>query len=104
MLIEWANRSAPAAASRKPPRRGVSATRSNRRRPLLEPELLAHDSYSCELFPGSRPFPTRRPADFQHVGQVFDAAGEPRMGDIDGFLRGNPAPAACRGEPEWTYG
>ena len=29
--------------------------------PLVAREVLAHDSYSCELFGGSRPFPTRRP-------------------------------------------
>ena len=51
--------------------------------PLVEREVLAHDSYSCELFAGSRPFPTKRPADFQHVGQVFDARGRTRGDDID---------------------
>ena len=72
--------------------------------PLVEREVLAHDSYSCELFAGSRPFPTKRPADFQHVGQVFDAAGRTRGDDIDSFTRGVVVPPACRGRPEWTYG
>eukprot|EP00964_Phaeocystis_antarctica_P107338 scaffold72078_cov51-Phaeocystis_antarctica.AAC.1 len=31
---------------------------------------MAHDAYSCNKYPNSRPFPTRRPADYQHVGQV----------------------------------
>ena len=72
--------------------------------PLVEREVLAHDSYSCELFAGSRPFPTKRPADFQHVGQVFDARGRTRGDDIDSFTRGVAVPPACRANPEWTYG
>ena len=38
------------------------------------------------------------------MAQVFDARGRPRLDDVDAFLRGNPAPAACRGEAAWVYG
>lgn len=72
--------------------------------PLVAREVLAHDSYSCELFGGSRPFPTRRPADFQHVGQVFDGNGRTRGDDIDSFTRGVAVPEACRGRAEWVFG
>ena len=72
--------------------------------PLVLHDILAHDAYTCDSFPGSKPFPTRRPFDFQHVGQVFDADGKPRLDDVDSFIRGRPVPANCRGDPAWTYG
>ena len=65
---------------------------------------LSHDAYSCEKYPHAKPFPTKRRRDFQHVGQVFDAADKPRMGDIDGFIRGRGAPVQCRKRDEWRYG
>ena len=40
-------------------------------RPSVKGSQLAHDAYSCHKYPNSRPFPTRRPADYQHVGQVL---------------------------------
>lgn len=43
----------------------------------------------------SRPFPTQRDENHQHVGQVFDHQDNPRMGDIDGFIRGKPNPVQC---------
>ena len=72
--------------------------------PLVIHEILAHDAYTCDSFPGSRPFPTRRPADFQHVGQVFDADDRPRLDDIDSYIRGRPVPENCRARPDWTFG
>ena len=65
---------------------------------------LAHDAYTCEKYPHTKPFPTKRPRNFQHVGQVFDAADQPRMDDIDGFMRGRVVPDKCRRRPEWKYG
>lgn len=38
--------------------------------PLVEFDQMAHDSYSCERFRNSRGFPTPRPDNFMHVGQV----------------------------------
>ena len=38
--------------------------------PLIKHDQLSHDAYHCTQFPDSYPFPTRRPTDFQHVGQV----------------------------------
>ena len=72
--------------------------------PLVKDNQMSHDSYSCEQFEGSRPFPTQRPRNFQHVGQVFDSKDRPRQSDIDGFLRGKEAPLKCRLRPEWRYG
>ena len=72
--------------------------------PLVQADLLAHDAFSCFKYINSRPFPTQRKRSFQHVGQVFDDFDRPRMDDIDSFLRGRPAPPACRGHPDWTYG
>ena len=72
--------------------------------PLVKGDALGHDAYSCSKFPGSVGFPSRRPRSFQHVGQVFDAEGRPRMTDIDGFIRGRETPKACRRNPEWIYG
>lgn len=31
---------------------------------------ISHDAYSCTKFPNAHPFPTKRPANYQHVGQV----------------------------------
>uniref|UniRef100_A0A7S3NI40 Uncharacterized protein n=1 Tax=Aureoumbra lagunensis TaxID=44058 RepID=A0A7S3NI40_9STRA len=73
--------------------------------PLIEHNILSHDSYTCLKYqPNARPFPTQRPHNFQHVGQVFDEFDQPRMDDIDSFLRGNPVPEPCRGRTHWTYG
>ena len=72
--------------------------------PLVKHDQIAHDAYTCSKFPNSHPFPTKRPADYQHVGQVFDANDQPRMADIDRFIRGVVIPKACRKHPEWKYG
>jgi hypothetical protein len=72
--------------------------------PDIQEKQLSHDSYCCDRFPGTKPFPTKRPYTYQHVGQVFDANDNPRMMDIDGFIRGVPIPASCRKDPEWIYG
>lgn len=72
--------------------------------PLVKNDQIAHDSYSCKKFPNSHPFPTKRPDDFQHVGQVFDEHDNPRMGDINCCLRGNPTPPACRKQKDWKFG
>jgi hypothetical protein len=65
---------------------------------------ISHDSYCCDRFPNAKPFPTKRSVTYQHVGQVFDAEGHPRLSDIDGFIRGVPVPASCRHKAEWIYG
>ena len=65
---------------------------------------MSHDAYTCHKYPNARPFPTRRPPDYQHVGQVFFGDGRPRMDDITQFLVGTKAPRQCRGDPSWTSG
>lgn len=72
--------------------------------PLVKDQQLAHDSYCCDRFPNTKPFPSKRPATYQHVGQVFDEFDRARLTDIDGFIRGVPIPASCRKRPDWIYG
>ena len=73
-------------------------------RPAVKASFLAHDAYSCHKHPDSKPFPTRRPPDFQHVGQVFFGDGQPRRGDIDDWMVGVKVPPQCRREPGFEYG
>ena len=73
-------------------------------RPAVKASQLAHDAYSCRKYPNSRPFPTRRPPDFQHVGQVFFGDGRPRQGDITDFMLDKKAPPACRADPSYVNG
>jgi len=72
--------------------------------PMVKNNQIAHDAYTCSKYPNSHPFPTRRPANYQHVGQVFFENDKARMGDIDNFIRGRDTPMACRKHPEWKYG
>lgn len=72
--------------------------------PLVYDSQMSHDSYCCDRFPSTTPFPTRRRPDYQHVGQVFNEANQPRWSDIDGFMLGIPVPATCRKSPDWLYG
>lgn len=75
--------------------------------PMVKDNQIAHDAYTCHKFPNSRPFPTKRPDNYQHVGQVFlveDNRDIARMGDINGFMKGREVPMRCRGRPEWKYG
>ncbi len=72
--------------------------------PLIKNSQIAHDSYCCDRFPNARPFSTRRPITYQHVGQVFDEFDSPRLHDIDGFIRGVPVPGSCRKHADWIYG
>jgi len=72
--------------------------------PEIRDSQIAHDSYCCDRFPNARPFPSKRPITYQHVGQVFDAEDQPRLNDIDGFIRGVPVPGSCRKHADWIYG
>ena len=58
--------------------------------------IVEHDAYCCEKFRDTRPFPTKRYLNYQHVGQVFDSHDQPRMDDIDKFIRGEATPPPCR--------
>lgn len=72
--------------------------------PIVKHKQIAHDSYCCDRYPHTRPYPTKRYMDYQHVGQVFDELDRPRLTDIDGFIRGVPVPSSCRKQPDWIYG
>jgi len=72
--------------------------------PDIKHKQIAHDAYCCDRYPNTRPFPSRRPPSYQHVGQVFDAHDNPRLMDIDGYIRGVPVPGSCRKEASWIYG
>jgi hypothetical protein len=72
--------------------------------PIVKKKQIAHDSYCCDRFPNARPFPSKRPLMYQHVGQVFDENDNARMMDIDGFIRGVPVPGSCRKRVDWIYG
>ena len=74
------------------------------RRPEVQASQMSHDAYSCAKYPGSKPFPSRRPPDFQHVGQVFFGDGKPRLRDIANFLLDRHSPPACRRQRGWTTG
>jgi hypothetical protein len=72
--------------------------------PDIKNDHIAHDSYCCDRYPNTQPFPTRRLITYQHVGQVFDSHDRPRLSDIDGFIRGVPIPQSCRKNADWIYG
>jgi hypothetical protein len=72
--------------------------------PEIKHKQVAHDSYCCDRYPNTRPFPTKRFTDYQHVGQVFSELDEPRLSDIDGFIRNVTNPPNCRKQPDWIYG
>jgi hypothetical protein len=72
--------------------------------PEIKDKQIAHDAYCCERYPNTRPFPTQRYPNYQHVGQVFSEFNEPRMEDIDGRIRNVSIPEQCRKHPDWIYG
>lgn len=72
--------------------------------PIVEPDHIAHDAYCCERFRHTRPLPTKRYSNYQHVGQVFDSHDQPRMEDIDRLIRDVAIPRACRLTTDWVFG
>ncbi len=74
--------------------------------PLIKDNQMGHDAYSCGSYPNSYPFPTKRDDNYQHVGQVFNERDEPRMDDIDNFIRNHENQIECRpeGHKDWVYG
>lgn len=72
--------------------------------PQIRDNQISHDAYSCKKFPNAHPFPTKRPSNYQHVGQVFFEDEKFRAGDINGFMRGREVPPQCRKNPQWKYG
>ena len=72
--------------------------------PRVKHDQMAHDAYTCRKYPNSKPFPTKRPDNYQHVGQVFDARDRSRARDINGYMRGRKVPRQCRAREEWWYG
>lgn len=72
--------------------------------PDIQDKQISHDAYCCDRYPNAKPFPTKRYMTYQHVGQVFNELDEPRLSDIDGFIRGVPIPSTCRKHSDWIYG
>jgi hypothetical protein len=72
--------------------------------PKVKDKQIAHDSYCCIYFQNTRPFPTQRYPNYQHVGQVYSEFNEPRMADIDGNMRNVENPVDCRKNSDWVYG
>ncbi|XP_027217155.2 uncharacterized protein [Penaeus vannamei] len=66
--------------------------------PTIQKSLIAHDSYLCKYFPGSRPFPTRR------VNRTFVGMRRYRK-DFKGDMVKIPCPVACRPpkHKDWEY-
>jgi hypothetical protein len=72
--------------------------------PIAKHSVYQSDSYCCEIFRGTHPFPYPRLPNLEHVGQVFLEDDTPRFTDIDNFLRGHEAPMACRKNSSDRYG
>lgn len=71
--------------------------------PLVQHDQISHDAYYCEKYENSRPFPTKRYSDFQHVGQVFDSNGRPDPSHV-AMLCERESPERCRKHLDWRYG
>ena len=72
--------------------------------PVAKHSLYQTDSYCCQRFEGTHPFPYQRLPNFEHVGQVFMEDNKPRYSDIDRFIRINESPSVCRKDPSWKTG
>ena len=73
-------------------------------RRAVKESQMSHDAYTCHKYPNAKPFPTQRPPDFQHVGQVFFGDGRPRQDDITSFMLNVHAPRQCRADPSYVHG
>ena len=66
--------------------------------PWAKRKMLAHDSYTCEKYPKSVGFPTRRiDANMNFVGAVLG------HGDRIEFAEENACPERCRRNATWTF-
>lgn len=72
--------------------------------PRVKNNQIGHDAYTCTKYPNSKPFPTKRPENYQHVGQVFSASDQSRARDINGYMRGRKTPKPCRKRDDWWFG
>ena len=61
--------------------------------PKIQRHVYCHDSVSCDDWPNTHPFPVPR-VGTEHVGQVFDAHGIPRMKDVD-VMANTPVAEEC---------
>jgi hypothetical protein len=64
--------------------------------PWAKKDAISHDSYLCEKYPGTRPFPTRRPMEPNNFVAAVVA---------DNYTLDRECPAACRpaGHQDWTH-
>jgi len=73
---------------------------------MNQSSILMHDSYTCEMFPFARSFPTRRFVTRQYIefcGQIFDESGNPLESHMHS-IRHTSAPQSCRRHPSWNWG
>ena len=54
--------------------------------PRVQSVAYCHDSFSCQKYPSSHPFPVKRIGS-EHLGQVYDQFSVGRHGDIASLLR-----------------
>jgi len=53
--------------------------------PRVQSVAYCHDSFSCNTYPASHPFPVQRIGS-EHLGEVYDQFSVGRQGDIDMLL------------------
>lgn len=70
--------------------------------PQIKDKVVQHDSFHCEKYDGSVPFPSRRRGN-EAVGVHVNVEGNPRM-DMEEFWKTVNIPEACRGEKDWYLG
>jgi len=61
--------------------------------PKVKDFAFCHDSFSCQSFPASHPFPVKR-IGYEHLGQVYDENSIGRQGDIN-ILKSAPVNDKC---------
>lgn len=64
-------------------------------------DIMNHDAYFCWKY-GGNGFPTKRDANWQHVGQVFSENDQPVLKHTRKLKK--PNPELCRRNIEWIYG
>ena len=70
--------------------------------PRVKHDQMAHDAYTCRKYPNSKPFPTKRPDNYQHVGLTaprHDGTGAVGAARANGYMRGLASRCRAVGAP-----